>query len=198
MAEKTKKSKATEVKGGPVRFSYAHVFKAKSMDPDDPDSQKKYSVALIIKKTDKLLLNQIRAAIKAAVEAGKTSKWGGKIPAGWKNPLRDGDEERSDDPNYANCYFVNATSTTKPPVIDINRDPITEESGDFYSGCFGRFIINFYPFNKKGNRGVAAGLNALQKTKDGERLAGGTGAEGFDDDYEEQDDDYGSDDDDMI
>ena len=200
MAETKKKPlSATAVKGGIARFSYAKVFKPEAMDPDDPDSPKKYSVAILWPKSDKALTAAINKAVKAALEDGKTKKFAGKIPATWKNPVRDGDE-RTDDPVYAGHWYINATNTKKPGVVDINRDPISPDDADgFYSGCYGRFLVNFFAFNTKGNKGVGASLQHLQKTRDGERLAGGISAdEAFDDDWTDDSDDAGGEDDDLI
>ena len=128
----------------------------------------------------------MKAAIKAALEEGK-AKFGGKIPVTYKNPLRDGDAERPDDENYENSYFINANSARKPGLVDENLDPIIDKD-DFYSGCFGRASINFYAFNVSGNKGVAAGLNNLQKLEDGVRLSGG-GASAEEDFGADNDDD---------
>jgi len=174
---------STKVVTGKVRFSYAHVFTPTAIDEGaDP----KYSVNLIISKDDTTTIEKIEEAVEAAKQLGKTSKWNGKLPPKLKLPLRDGDEERPDDENYENCYFINASSRNKPGIVDRNRDELMTKE-EFYSGCFGRVSINFYPFNVSGNKGIAAGLNNLQKLEDGEPLAGGTSAaedfaEDFDDD----------------
>ena len=93
-----------------------------------------------------------------------------------KTPLRDGDSERPDDPAYANSYFINANSSTAPGIVDADRQPILERS-EVYSGVYGRASINFYAFNSNGNRGIACGLNNLQKIRDGEPLGGKSRAE---------------------
>lgn len=162
-----------------VRFSYVHVYEpSKIGDTGD----EKYSVSLIIPKSDKETITKIEAAIEAAKEEGKTSKFGGKIPANLKTPLRDGDIEKADDPAYANSYFLNANSTTAPGIIDAAKKPVPEE--EFYSGCYGRASINFFAFNTNGNKGIGCGLNHLQKIKDGEPLSGKGKAENdFDDDF---------------
>lgn len=166
---------------GKVRFSYAHVFEPTAIEEGNTP---KYSVALIIPKSDTNTIDKIKKAIKEAAEEGK-AKFGGKIPNNYKNPLRDGDEEREDDPAFENSYFINASSTRKPQIVDRNLDEIIDRD-EFYSGCYGRASINFYAFNTAGNKGVAAGLNNLQKLEDGERLGGGSTAEqdfaDFDDD----------------
>lgn len=174
-----KMAAATVVMGGPARFSYAHVFQPSSMEPEGP---KKYSVSLIISKKETALIAQIKAAIEAAKESGK-AKWGGKIPAGLKLPLRDGDAERPEDEAYKGCYFLNASSSQKPGVVDANRVPLSSDE-EFYSGCYGRFHVNFYAFNNK-SKGVACGLNHLQKLRDGDRLAGRIAVENAFDEYQE-------------
>ena len=158
----------TRVVTGEVRLSYANLFEAKSIQGSKP----KYSVSLIIPKSDTATLAKIEAAIDAAIEAG-TAKFGGKRPnkAALKLPLRDGDTER-DDEAYANSMFVNANSTTPPQVVDESLAPILDRS-QVYSGCYGRASITFYAFNTNGNKGIACGLGNVQKLRDGEPLGGG-------------------------
>lgn len=187
MATDQNQMQATKVVTGKVRFSYLKVFRPEAMgDSED----KKYSVSLIIPKSDKRTLAAIKAAIDAAIEQGK-SKWGGKVPKNLKLPLRDGDEERDDDDAYANAYFINASSKGKPGLIDRYKKEITDEE-ELYSGCYGRASINFYAFDVSGNRGIAAGLNNLMKLEDGEPLGGRQSAEsdfdGYFDDPETDDD----------
>lgn len=153
-----------------VRFSYEHVFEPVAVEEGQP---KKYSVSIIIPKSDTATIAKIEAAIKLAAEQGK-AKLGGKIPAGLKTPLRDGDEERPDDEAYENSYFINANSNRKPGLVDANLDPIMDKD-EFYSGCYGNVSVNFYAFNVK-NKGIAAGLQNIQKIKDGDRLSGGSSA----------------------
>lgn len=93
-----------------------------------------------------------------------------------KTPLRDGDLERPDDAAYANAYFINANATTAPGIVDADRNPIMSRS-EVYSGIYGRASITFYAFNSSGNKGIACGLNNLQKIRDGEPLGGKASAE---------------------
>ena len=153
-----------------VRFSYAHVLEP-SRGMDD-SSDEKYSVSVLVPKSAKATLKQIADAIKQAQEDGKTKKWGGKIPANVKSPMRDGDEERPDDPAYTGMYFFNCSSKRKPQVID--RDgKLIEDPMEFYSGCWGRISVNFFPYSTNGNKGVGAGLGNIIKTRDDESLGGG-------------------------
>jgi hypothetical protein len=180
MTTPTTTNKATKVITGEVRLSYVHLFEPTSIGEG---SDLKYSVCLLIPKTDKITLGAISAAIEAAKLAG-VSKWGGKIPPTLKLPLRDGDAERPDSPEYAGMYFVNASCKTKPSVVDRKLKEITN-SEDVYSGCYARASVNFYAFDQRGNRGIACGLNNVQKLRDGDYLGGRSRAE---DDFDEVED----------
>lgn len=172
----------TKVVTGKVRFSYLHVWEPTAIEEGQ---DKKYSVSLIISKDDKDTLKKIDKAIKAATEIAK-AKFGGKVPAKFKLPLRDGDDERPDDEAYENSYFLNANCKTKPGVVDKNVQPILDQD-ELYSGCFGRASITFYTFDTKGNKGIACGLNNIQKLADGESLGGRATAEAdFGGDEEEE------------
>ncbi len=175
------------ITGPNTRWSYANCWEPKSINGGTP----KYSVSLIIPKADTKTVEKINAAIEAAYREGETKlKGSGKtVPAlsTLKTPLRDGDTERPDDPAYANAYFVNANSPTAPGIVDGDRQPIHERA-EVYSGVYGRASINLYAFNTNGNKGIACGLNNLQKMRDGEPLGGKSRAEddfasGFDDDF---------------
>lgn len=181
----TETQATTKVVTGKVRFSYVSIFEPKAIEGSE---DKKYSMAILINKSDKATLDRIEKAMNAAKEQGK-SKWGGKIPAKLKLPLRDGDEEKPDEEAYAGHYFINATSKTKPGIVDKDCNPIIDPE-EVYSGCFGRASINFYPFDANGNRGVAVGLNNVQKLSDGEALGGvkSKPEDDFSDDFEDSDD----------
>lgn len=173
------------ITGVNTRWSYVNAWDPKSINGGTP----KYSVSLIIPKDDVATVNKIKAAIEAAYREGESKlKGNGKtVPAlsVLKTPLRDGDLERPDDEAYANSYFVNANSSTAPGIVDADRQPIIERS-EVYSGVYGRASINFYAFNSNGNKGIACGLNNLQKIRDGEPLGGKASAES---DFATSDDD---------
>ncbi|WP_295218039.1 DUF2815 family protein [Ruminococcus sp.] len=177
----------TKVITGPeTRWSYANVWQPKAIDGGAP----KYSISLIIPKSDTKTIEKVRAAIQAAYEEGQSKlKGNGKtVPQlkALKTPLRDGDVERPDDEAYANSYFINANSASAPGIVDANCQPIIDTS-EVYSGVYGRASINFYAFNSNGNKGIACGLNNLQKIRDGEPLGGKSRAE---DDFADLDDDF--------
>ena len=175
------------ITGPDTRWSYANVWEPKSINGGTP----KYSVSLIIPKSDTKTIAKIEAAIEAAYKEGEAKlKGNGKsVPAlsVIKTPLRDGDMERPDDPAYANSYFVNANATSAPGIVDADRNPILTRS-EVYSGVYGRASISFYAFNSSGNKGIACGLNNLQKIRDGEPLGGKASAES--DFASDEDDDF--------
>ena len=178
----------TKVITGPkTRLSYAIVWYQKSINGGTPKS----IVSLIFPKSDVATVKKIEAAILAAYEEGESKlKGNGKsVPSlkVLKTPLRDGDLERPDDAAYADSYFINANSASAPGIVDADRQPILERS-EVYSGVYGRASINFYAFNSNGNKGIACGLNNLQKIADGEPLGGKSRAE--DDFAADYDDDF--------
>lgn len=178
----------TKVITGPnTTFSYLNCWDPKAIQGGTP----KFSVSLIIPKSDVKTIEKIKAAIQAAYEEGQSKlKGNGKsVPplTAIKTPLRDGDTERPDDPAYAGCYFVNANATSAPGIVDVDRNPILTRS-EVYSGVYGRASITFYAFNSSGNRGIACGLNNLQKVRDGEPLGGKASAES--DFATDEDDDF--------
>ena len=166
----------------PCRFYYLHCWEPDSVNGGDP----KYSVSAIIPKSDTKTINAIKAAVEQA-KKDSISKWGGKIPANLKLPLRDGDIDRPEDEAYANSYFFNANSRQAPQVVDSHVQPILDQS-EVYSGCYGKISVTFYGYNSNGNRGIAAGLGNIQKLRDGESLGGRTTAA---EDFEtEEDEDF--------
>lgn len=172
------------VTGPDTRWSYVNAWEPKSINGGTP----KYSVSLIIPKSDTKTIEKIKAAIEAAYHEGegKLKGNGRTVPplAALKTPLRDGDVERPDDPAYKNAYFMNANNSSAPGIVDADRQPIIERS-EIYSGVYGRASVNFYVFNTNGNKGIACSLNNLQKIRDGEHLGGKSNAE---DDFATEDD----------
>lgn len=146
------------ITGTSTRWSYANVWEPKSINGGTP----KYSVSLIIPKSDTKTIAKIKAAIEAAYKEGEAKlKGNGKsVPAlsVLKTPLRDGD------------------ATSAPGIVDADLNPILTRS-EVYSGVYGRASITFYAFNSSGNKGIACGLNNLQKIRDGEPLGGKASAE---------------------
>jgi hypothetical protein len=163
-----------------VRFSYLNAFEAKP----NPSGDLKFSASILIPKEDKVGIKVIHDAINVAVQKGiDTNKFTKAQISGLRIPLRDGDEE-FDNGNrgaeYKGCFFLNSSSVNKPGVVKAQPGgppvPIFDPE-DFFSGCYGRADINFFPYNQAGNRGIGVGLNNLMLVKEGERLDGRQRAE---------------------
>lgn len=177
MANLNKSISDTAVRLGEVRFSYANVFTPRR-NPDG--TQGKYSVCVIIPKTNSDAVKLFSQAYEAAKAVGKTTKWGGRLPAKVTLPLHDGDEERPDDPAFENCWYFNCSSTNAPGVRlrdELGQVSEALDDSDFYSGCYGAVTVNLFPYSSNGNQGVGIGLNNLIKLRDGERLSGGRSAD---------------------
>lgn len=180
----------TKVVTGLVRLSYVQIFNKKSFTEG---TDAKYSLCVLVPKKDTKTLKKIQAAVKAAAEKGISTKFNGKKPSNMHLPLRDGDEERAAEaPEYKGMYFFNCKSDRKPGIVDKDRNEILDPD-EVYSGCWGRVSVNFYPYSVNGNKGVAVGLNNVQKLKDDQRLGGAAASaeDDFNDDFEfSEDDDF--------
>lgn len=142
--------------------SYVHVFSPS----ETPSGAMKYSISLLFPK-DKTDMGPMKEAIKKAA----AEKWGKKIPKDMRNPIRDGDEK--DQEEYHGHWFINASASEDYPpkiVMAVPGTPPIIDSREFYSGCVCRASVNFYAYDTAGNKGIAAGLNAIAKIRDGEPL----------------------------
>jgi len=163
----------TAIRIGEGRFSYAYVFEPRM---NEETGVAKYSCSFLIPKENKEAIKLVENAVAAAAKKGAEKYWSGKVPANLKKPLRDGDVEREDDPVYEGMMFFNCSNARKPHVCVLDEDlgavVETSDEEEFYSGCWGALTAEFYPFDKKGSRGVAVSLGNVIKTRDGDRLSG--------------------------
>ena len=163
----------------PARLSYANIWEARQTMEGD---RMQYSCSLLIPKSDTKTVQAIRAMMAKVEAEAVSSKWNGKKPAAYAHPLlRDGDAERPDDSTYAGCFFMNAKAGVDhpPKIIDAACNPVRDRE-EVYSGCYAHVKVSIYAYNNtKGVKGISAGLVAVQKTKDGARLGGDTGIDGF-------------------
>jgi len=165
----------TEVVTGEVRLSYCNVFTAKApLSGGDP----KFSATILIPKSDTATLQRIQSAIEAATQNGISKKWNGQRPPVIPNPLHDGDGVRPSDgaefgPECKGHWVITASANQdRPPqVVDAQRNPVINQAM-VYSGMYAHVYINFYPYFAAGKKGIGCGLNAIQKTRDGEALGG--------------------------
>ena len=179
----------TAVVTGKVRLSFVNLFKPKAINEGD---EPKYSVLLLIPKTDTETIDFIRRAQKNAIAA----KWGDKKPKKITQTLRDGDEEGPDDrPEYEGHYFMNVSSKYQPQLFTrgtgADGKPLPlEREDELYSGCYAQVSINAYCFDVNGNKGVTFGINGCRKVADGESLGGRVDtSDDYDNDIVEDEDD---------
>ncbi|MCI9047941.1 MAG: DUF2815 family protein [Hungatella sp.] len=162
---------------GVFRASYAFVF-----EPQVPrdGGEPKFQVTMLIPKSDTATYQAIQAEVNRALQEGVPKVFGGLMPARPELPLYDGDGAKKNGEHFGEecrgCWVIRASSKTRPSVVDLNVQPIIDPNA-FYSGCYARATINFFAYNKNGNRGVGCGLNNIQKIADGEPLSGRTTAE---------------------
>lgn len=159
------------------RLSYEHLFTLHAVNENaDP----KYSMTLLIPKTDTKTIERLNAAINNAVQDG-VERHVFKQPIDPTQtkypPLRDGDKPNDSGeprgPEFQGHWFIAAKSSTKrkPFVVDANLQPIIDES-EIYSGCYINAAVQFFAYENSGNKGISASLVGVQKVKDGERLGG--------------------------
>lgn len=171
----------TKVVTGKVRFSFVNVFEAKAFGEGQTP---KYSVMLLIPKSDVGAIDRMKKAIDAAAQKAVSTKFGGRLPAVLKTTLKDADKDTDQDGmlfaekwDYTKGHYIlNVSSKNQPQIVDAQLNPIINPV-EFYSGCYGRASINFFAYNNQGNKGISAGLNNLQKLEDGEPLGSITTAE---------------------
>ena len=157
----------TKVMTGKVRVSYEHLTKPYAVN----GGTEKYSASIIIpKEGDGGTYEVMQKAIENAVQAG-IEKFGKSFKnAKMHLPIHDGDVEKEGDEAYANSWYVNVSNTNAPGIVGPDRKPIDDDT-EIYSGMFGRFTINFYPYSVSGT-GISASLQNFQKLEDGEALGG--------------------------
>ncbi len=163
----------TAVTTGKARLSYEHLFKPYA---HQQGQEEKFSVTILVPKSDVATKSRIDAAIAAATQAGISKCWNGAKPPIVAIPVYDGDGVRptSGEPfgeECKGCWVFTASSKQAPQVVDLQLNPIINPS-EVYSGCYARVSVNFFPYNSNGKRGIGCGLNAVQKLEDGEPLGG--------------------------
>ena len=170
---------ATKVLTGEVRLSYVNLV-APRVQGNDPTAAPKYSVTLLIPKSDVATKHNIDQSFEAAAAVAHSKTWGGVRPPVLPIPIHDGDGVRDNGtpfgPECKGCWVMTASTKNKPQVVhqsDINTELLPQ---DIYSGMYARVTINFFGYNRAGKRGVGCGLGNVMKTRDGEALAGGASA----------------------
>ena len=167
---------ATKVLTGEVRLSYVNLIAPRAAQQG---GEPKYSVTLLIPKTDQATMANINASIQAAYDDGVTKKWGGAHPQP-KIIVHDGDGLRPSGLPFGDeckgCWVLTASTKNKPQVVGIDNINCELAPQDIYSGMYARVTINFFAYDTAGSKGVGCGLGNVLKTRDGEPLSGGASA----------------------
>ena len=173
---------STNLTTGEVRLSYANLFEARAINTN---SEPKFSVTLLIPKSDTNTKALIDSAIAEAIQNGFTKfpLWKGIAPTQSGIPLHDGDGVRENGEPYGEeCrghWVMTASSKQKQEIVDRNVVPILDQS-QIYSGIYAHVSINFYPYHNSGKKGIGCGLGPVMKIRDGEPLGSKiTAAEAF-------------------
>lgn len=183
------KVEGTKVVTGVVRLSYPNLHTPKAIAEGQ---EAKYSCCLLIPKSDSETIDAIRKAMDKVKSDYALANGGKKLPIK-HDILRDGDAELAEGnkqgEEYAEHYFINASSKKPVKVIDKAKRDLPEN--EIYGGCYVKASINFFAFDKAGNKGVACGLNGILKTADGEPFGGsGFDINDFSEDFNSDDDDF--------
>lgn len=171
---------AMKVLTNEVRLSYAHLTTPYA-NPNQPNAEPKYSVTLLIPKSDFATKADIDAAIEAAAVEATGKKWGGFRPPQLNIPIHDGDGVRQDGTPYGEeCkghWVMTASTKQMPQVVDQSNIRVQLAPQDIYSGMYARVTIRFFGYLNSGKKGIGCGLGNVMKTRDGEPLSGGASAE---------------------
>lgn len=167
----------TKVLTGEVRLSYAYLTTPRAVQQGQ---EAKYSVTLLIPKTDTATKANIDSSIEAAAQDAQGKQWNGIRPPVLPVPIHDGDGVRENGtpfgPECRGCWVMPASTKNKPQVVH-QSDVSTELAPqDIYSGMYARVTVNFFGYLNAGKKGVGCGLGNVMKTRDGEPLAGGASA----------------------
>ena len=188
---------ATKIVTGKCRLSYVNIFEA--VTPQG-SNEKKYSITLLIPKSDTATVSKIKAAIAEAADNFRKKNGTASLPANPMSPLHDGDGVKPNSgepygPECKGCWILSASAkeNQKPIVVDefgneiSGPNTICTNPGAVYSGCYGRASINFYGYSNV-RKGIGAGLLGVKKLHDGTPFSTMGSASDFDDDWQDEDD----------
>lgn len=173
--EATGRKLNVRVKLNNVRASYLHVFKKHQFEDNDP----KYSGTFIIdpkSREAKKNLEDLNNAIDDVIDA----TFNGKEPKEIYCEALKGEDE------WKGMLIVKSSNHNRPKILDQRREPLHEEDGKPYSGCYVNVILDVYGQTKY--KSVQATLMGVQFLRDGDPLSGGQISDDEFDEVDEEDD----------
>lgn len=147
------------------RVAFPYIFRPSR--PMQEGGTPKFTITMLFAKGMDI------SALTTTAEAALREKWGAD-PAKWpkniRSPFRDQGEKEFEGYEEG-AKFIIATTLQRPGLVDAQVQDIIDES-DFYPGCYARASVRAFTYDKAGNRGVAFGLQNVQKLRDGDSLGG--------------------------
>jgi hypothetical protein len=152
------------------RAAFISLFRATSMkNADGSDSSPKYSIRAAFPPTAKL------EGLEKEARAAATEKWGDKIPKNLRNPFRLNEELDNPVVGIGNDWIIvsfSANADRRPGIVDAKNQDIIDEA-EVYSGAWYRAQVRAYAYDKAGNKGVAFGLQNVQKLRNDDPIGNG-------------------------
>lgn len=141
----------------------------------DGEGKEKYSMTVMVPKSDTETIARIEAAVDKAIEEN-IGTFGGK-KSGIRRPLRDGDEKKEDYPEFDGYMFFSCSTIHRPKVFDMEKQEIIDLEEVIYSGQVINVSVLTFPYNVSGSKGIGMGLQNIQVVGGGERWFDNAGAE---------------------
>ena len=161
---------------GPVRLAFANIFKPGK--PNNEGGEGKFGAALLLPPgTDTKVFQE---AWVAAAKVGFPQNWDAQgKPVGLHIPFHRQDEKAFGPKPLAgytpDCVVFSVTSKFKPPVVDVNMNPIVDETR-VYSGVWAFVSMNTFKYGPPNpKKGISFGLQTVMIIADDTKLSGGGG-----------------------
>lgn len=160
-----------------VRLSFPQVFKAVKIGDD---GEPRFSANFLLDPSDPQV-----DVIRKTMQRVAKEKWADKaqptyvaLEKGDKLALHDGDTKANYD-GYSGMLFLSAASPkgSRPTVVDRNKNPVTEEDGVIYSGCYVNASVDIWAQDNGFGKRINAQLRGIQFSKDGDAFSGGRPAD---------------------
>lgn len=156
-----------------VRCAFPEVFEAKAFNEGKP----KFKITALFAPS-----HPAAKQVKEAMIAAAKEKWGAKaaevyksLEAANKLCLQNGDSKPDLD-GYAGNLFVNASSDSRPLVIDADKSPLTRADGKPYGGCYVNLVIEVWAQDNQFGKRINANLKGVQFRRDGDAFGAGGAA----------------------